>query len=298
LLAVQLKINNDGSYTLHQEAYIKKLLAKYLPNGAPAHVQRNSLPYSDKLTENIIQALTTEGSTTMAPAYPALVRPFQERIGSLMYLSTATRCDITYPVHQLARAMARPTPELMDEIDHLLSYLARHSHVGLTFDAGRARPFEGFSDASWETRFSTSGWVVMFQGCAVSWGSTKQNCVALSSCESEIIALSEAAKDMVYFRKLFRGIDASLVPGATDLFTDNTAARDLSYNPEHHARTKHVERRHFYVRDMVEKFELNVPYVSTHDNIADFLTKVLPAKNFFHLRKLIMNEPGPRSARA
>jgi hypothetical protein len=45
---------------------------------------------------------------------------------------------------------------------------------------------------------------------------------------------------------------------------------------------------------MVEKFELNVPYVNTHDNIADFLTKTLASKRFFYLRKLIMNEPGPR----
>jgi hypothetical protein len=182
----------------------------------------------------------------------------------------------------------------MGEIDHVLAYLSRHSHVGLTFDAGRAKPFEGFSDASWDVRFSTSGWIVCFQGCAVTWGSTKQNCVALSSCESEIIALSEAAKDMVYFRKLFKGIDAAIVPRPTNLSSDNMAARDLAYNPEHHARTKHVERRHFYIRDMVEKFELNVPYVNTHDNIADFLTKTLASKRFFYLRKLIMNEPGPR----
>jgi hypothetical protein len=294
LLAIQLQINNDGSYTLHQEAYILKLLAKYMPNGPPPHVQRNSLPYSDNLSENIIAALSIDGASASAPAYPELVRPFQERIGSLMYLSTATRCDITYSVHQLARAMAQPTPELMGEIDHVLAYLSRHSHVGLTFDAGRAKPFEGFSDASWDVRFSTSGWIVCFQGCAVTWGSTKQNCVALSSCESEIIALSEAAKDMVYFRKLFKGIDAAIVPGPTNLSSDNMAARDLAYNPEHHARTKHVERRHFYIRDMVEKFELNVPYVNTHDNIADFLTKTLASKRFFYLRKLIMNEPGPR----
>ena len=55
---------------------------------------------------------------------------------------------------------------------------------------------------------------------------------------------------------------------------------------------KHVERRHFYVRDMVEKFELEVPYVSTHENPADFLTKPMPnSKRFNELRRIIMNEP-------
>ena len=99
---------------------------------------------------------------------------------------------------------------------------------------------------------------------------------------------------MVYFRKLFSGIDPKLVPGPTDLSSENMAARDLAYNPEHHNRTKHVERRHFYIRNMVEKFELNVPYVSTHDNTADFLTKALTSKRFYYLRKFIMNKPGPR----
>ena len=74
--------------------------------------------------------------------------------------------------------------------------------------------------------------------------------------------------------------------------TDNVGARDLSYNPEHHERTKHIERRHFYVRDMVEKGELTVPYVSTHENLADFLTKPLDSKRFYDLRKTIMNETG------
>ena len=149
-----------------------------------------------------------------------------------------------------------------------------------------------FADASWESRFSTSGWIVKWQGAPVSWGSRKQDCVALSSCEAEIIALSEASKDVVYVRKLISGLDRSAIDGPTNLSTDNTGARDLAYNPEHHNRTKHVERRHFYVRDMVEKFELEVPFVGTLDNIADFFTKALEPKRFLTLRGLAMNLKG------
>ena len=54
---------------------------------------------------------------------------------------------------------------------------------------------------------------------------------------------------------------------------------------------KHVERRHFFVRDMVEKFEIEVPFVRTDDNIADFFTKPMPnAKKFYGMRAKIMNE--------
>ena len=59
----------------------------------------------------------------------------------------------------------------------------------------RAAP-RNMTDASWETDKSTSGWFVRWQGASIAWGSRKQPFVALSSCEAEIIALSEGAKDM------------------------------------------------------------------------------------------------------
>ena len=114
--------------------------------------------------------------------------------------------------------------------------------------------------------------------------------IALSTCEAEIIALSEAAKDVVYLRKLVAGVGAT-EPGPTQLHTDSQSARDVSYNPEHHDRMKHVARRHFFVRDMVETLELEVPYVRTDDNIADFFTKPLKGKKFHAMRRSIMNEP-------
>eukprot|EP00964_Phaeocystis_antarctica_P133354 scaffold97553_cov40-Phaeocystis_antarctica.AAC.1 len=74
------------------------------------------------------------------------------------------------------------------------------------------------------------------------------------------------------------------------LRTDNKAARDLSYNPELHNRTKHVARRHFFIRDdMVEAFELNVPLISTVNNYADFFTKTLKPGSFSSMRNKIMN---------
>ena len=74
--------------------------------------------------------------------------------------------------------------------------------------------------------------------------------------------------------------------------TDNKGAADLAHNPEHHRRSKHIERRHFYVRDMVEAMELSVPLVRTDVNLADFLTKPLKSHHtFYSLRRQIMNEP-------
>ena len=94
----------------------------------------------------------------------------------------------------------------------------------------------------------------------------------------------------MYLRKLVRGLGAP-EPNPTPLATDSKSARDVSYNPEHHDRMKHVQRRHFFVRDMVESFELEVPFVRTADNLGDILTKPMKdAKQFHRLRKFIMND--------
>jgi hypothetical protein len=61
---------------------------------------------------------------------------------------------------------------------------------------------------------------------------------------------------------------------------------------------KHVERRHFFVRECVENHKITVPYVATADNLADFFTKPLPSKQFFALRDRIMNISSDDHARA
>jgi len=96
---------------------------------------------------------------------------------------------------------------------------------------------------------------------------------------------------MVYLRKFISGMTGKQLVNSSVLRTDNKAARDLSYNPELHNRTKHVARRHFFIRYMVEAFELNVPLISTVNNFnyADFFTKTLKPGSFSSMRNKIMN---------
>ena len=283
LLGIEVDYLDDGSIKLHQTNYITTVLKRFLPDGPLKGA--GSLPYSADFMRNVADALALPPG-----AHPELVKPMQERIGCLMYAATSTRPDIAFAVHYLCKCMQRPTPALISETDHVLSYLARHTSAGLTYSPGEHR-LDGYSDASWETAASTSGWVVRWQSAALTWGSRKQKSIALSTCEAEIIALSEAAKDVVYLRKLVRGLGAP-ENGPTSLKTDSQSARDVSYNPEHHDRMKHVQRRHFFIRDMVESFEIEVPFVRTNEQLADFLTKPMKSPKQFHaLRKQIMNEP-------
>ena len=104
------------------------------------------------------------------------------------------------------------------------------------------------------------------------------------------MAASEGAKEAVYFDRLLEELNHS-DGRPVQVGCDNTGARDLAYNPEHHATSKHIERRHFFVREMVENMRIRVPYVRTADNLADFFTKPLPPRVFIEMRDTIMNVP-------
>ena len=111
----------------------------------------------------------------------------------------------------------------------------------------------------------------------------------MSSCEAEIIAASEAAKEATYLRAFAIELGLSNPEDPISLGMDNQAGRDLAYNPQHHARTKHIDRRHFFIREKVEEGVLTVPFVRSIDNLADFFTKSLNAKTFFPMRDATMN---------
>ena len=124
---------------------------------------------------------------------------------------------------------------------------------------------------------------------AISWASKRQPTIALSSCEAEIVAASEAAKEAVFLDRLCSELGFKRGNDPIQLSCDNKAAIDSSYNPENHSRTKHIDRRHYFIRELVEDGKLVVPYVSSAENLADFFTKPLPPAKFFVLRDKIMN---------
>eukprot|EP00965_Chrysotila_dentata_P204847 6182589-Pleurochrysis_carterae.AAC.1 len=174
--------------------------------------------------------------------------------------------------------MSCPTSDMLDAAKRVLYYLSHHRTVGLRYAGTEGTPLAGFSDSDWATRHSTSGHVFMYGRAAITWSSKKQPSVALSSCEAEIIAASEAAKEATYLRTLLKELGED-IGDATSLHLDNKSAIDLAYNPQHHARTKHIHRRHFFIREKVEELELTVPFVrSSTENLADFFTKPLPSR--------------------
>ena len=282
---LNVEIHREGNVvSLKQTSYIERLFSELLPDGIPKRFQSVKTPCDDKLEALVVAAVI---EVDMETVDPKLKERFQSIVGALNYCVSNTRPDVAYAVGQLCRVLARPTPELLACAERVLCYLYRTRQIGLCYVADQ-KPLAGMSDSNWATKHSTSGWVFRFCTAAVSWGSKKQKSVALSSCEAEIVASSEAAKEGVYLKRLLEGLDMHQ-GDAVAVSGDNQAAIALAYNPENHDKVKHVERRHFFVREKVEEGLLSVPYVRTVDNIADFFTKALPKETFFSMRDQIMN---------
>ena len=293
LLSVEITPEENGDVTLRQTSFISKMMSTFAPEGKPSSTfggnynlsshPSSRVPAAAELPAMVLEAVMQEASDIDA----TLLRDYQSLVGSLLYCPVNTRPDVAYAVGMLCRAMGKPTPELYQAGLRVLYYLHHHRSVGLRYQSSRL-DLSGMSDSDWAVHRSTTGFVFSYAQAAISWASKRQSSVALSSCEAEIMALSEASKEGVYLSRFLTEIGLR-APGPIELATDNTAARDLAYNPEHHEKTKHIERRHFYVRELVESGEMVVPYVGTADNLADFFTKPLPAQQFFPMRNAIMN---------
>ena len=108
--------------------------------------------------------------------------------------------------------------------------------------------------------------------------------VALSSCEAEYIASANAACQGIWLSRVLGellGIQAPKVK----LLVDNKSAIALSKNPVHHERSNHIDTRYRFVRDCVDRDEIDIDHVSTADQLADILMKALGRVRFVELRQ-------------
>ena len=126
-------------------------------------------------------------------------------IGSLRYAIDCTRPDIADAVGVLAKFTSKPNFEHWNAMTQLMGYLKRTVHYGLLYQRYPA-VFEGYSDVSWNTllgdSLSTTSYVFTIGGGAISWKSKKQQIIAKSTMEAELIALSSASEEAGWLRDL------------------------------------------------------------------------------------------------
>lgn len=117
----------------------------------------------------------------------------------------------------------------------------------------------------------------MLAGGPINWRSKKQNSVALSTMEAEYATLAEVSKEVVYLKRLLNYIGfEKYVESPIYIFCDNQSTIELSKNAVLHKKSKHIDIRFHFTRELVERKEIEVTYLSTDQMLADILTKSLP----------------------
>lgn len=136
--------------------------------------------------------------------------PYRQAVGALMYLMIGTRPNLAYSIGFLSRSLDNPSAENVVAIKRVFRYIAGTVSMGIVYGSKSYGTLDCYSDADFggcsKTGRSTSGVIVTHAGGAISWLSQRQSMVATSTTEAEIVAANEAAKEIIWLKRLFKDI--------------------------------------------------------------------------------------------
>jgi hypothetical protein len=225
-------------------------------------------------------------------------------VGIFLYLALSTRPDMAHAASVRARAVSNPTYADWLACKRVFRYLKGTASMGLTFGGirGSSSTSSGtggqgvilapaFCDADWAgdttDRRSTTGFIIKVNGSPVSWTSKKQTTVSLSSAEAEYMAAGAAAQEVMWMRALMEEL-GFVQREATVLQSDNQSAIAIASDDVHHARTKHIDIRHHFIREHIVAGTMRLQWVPSADQEADILTKPLGRVLFCKLRDRVL----------
>ncbi|KAJ1588354.1 hypothetical protein NDA12_006582 [Ustilago hordei] len=258
-----IKITRDQeakTMDLEQTSYVKQLLDEHLDKRR----RKSSVPLQD------IPVPETAASIAECKEYPQIV-------GKLLWLSNGTRPDISQAVGVLARYMTQPSREHYNAAQKVLQYLDHTRDIHLQYGSNKQQDFlMAHSDANWASDAtaqckSSSGSAVFVCGNLVAWKSALQRCTALSAVEAEFVAATEAAREVLFFKHLFKAVGIDV--GIPTIFSDNTGTIQVSKDPAQHWKLKHIDTKYHFIRDNVQDGKVRIKYINTADNLADLFTK-------------------------
>ena len=247
---------------LTQELYIGTIFSRF--------EMENSNTVSTPLPKGIIPTKETmEQPKDQVTAY-------QSMIGSLMYLVTGTRPDLAYTISFLAQYSSCPTEEHIKAAKHVFRYVNGTRNLGLFYPYTTTNAINVYVDADFarciDTPRSTSGFIVLYNNCCISWFSKKQSSIPKSTTEAEFIAMSYGTRHIQW---LLKGLtDLRLSPPIT-MHADNTGANFLAVNPQINIRTKHIAVDYFITREVFQDNLFILLKVESTNNRADICTKTL-----------------------
>jgi hypothetical protein len=227
---------------------------------------------------------------------------YRSLIGMLNYLAASSRPDIAFAVHQAARFSANPKLIHEQAVKRIVRYLKGTQDKGIIMNPDTSRGIECFVDASfagdWErsrsddptTVMSRTGFVILYMGCPMVWVSKMQIEIALSTTESEYIALSQAMRDVIPFVNLTDEIGTLYSKRhpkpkvICKLFEDNNGALALANEYKYRPRTKHIALKWHHFRSFVKSGKIEILPIDTKEQLGDQFTKALDEQTFVYLR--------------
>ena len=186
--------------------------------------------------------------------------------------------------------MSNPSKAHFAAAKRILRYVKGTKDFGILYEADRDFNLTGYTDSDWagstDDRKSTSGYVFLLGNKAISWASKKQTTVALSSAEAEYMAATSAACEATWLRKILQDVQQdSKTP--TVIHCDNMSAIAMTKNPVFHSRTKHIEIRYHFIRELVERGEIKMEFCKTEEQLADIFTKPIATEKFIKFRDML-----------
>jgi transposase InsO family protein len=277
---LNMKVSRDRSkrrITLSQEAYIRRIITEFGYD--------NSKPISTPTQTN--DFYLPLDNTDPVPLDSSEKERYQSMIGALLYAANITRIDIAYIIGQLCRYTSKPCAHHMAAAIRVFKYLNYKPDVSLIFGLNpptdpKQITVTGYTDANWandiEKGKSISGGLIRFNGDVINWYSKQQKSVALSTMESEYMAMSSIVCEALWYRFWVSEVFNQTI--TCSIKCDNESAIKLAHSDVIHQRSKHINIRYHHVRDNVKKGRVNIEWVGTDEQQADMLTKALGPGTF------------------
>lgn len=219
---------------------------------------------------------------------------YQQMVGSLLYASGQTRVDISFAVNQLGTVMDGPSPCHLTYAKRVMKYLQGSRNFGLLYPRGMKKiKLEAQVDSDYansKDRRSYTGYVILVNGTPIQWKTKKQKIVTLSSTEAEYVGYTMVAQELVWIQNVIHSTGVEMIDLPTKIYCDNESAITIAKGPAASGRTKHMDVRMHFIRQMIEKKRIVLIYRNTKELAADMLTKNLPRTAFEQHRRELMTD--------
>jgi hypothetical protein len=278
-LGIKVESETSNGYKMSQKAMIDALVDQF--------GLKNSKPVGTPIAEVI------HAAEDMKLLNVSETSEFRTLAGALLWIARCTRPDIGFAVHHMTRKTHAPRICDYKSGKRILRYLAGTSDYKLEVKRsveGEEVCFEVYTDADWASehtdRKSVNAALTYLNGMLVSWHCSKQSLVSLSTMESEFVSASRGIQEAMGCYYMVKELGQPIrLP--IQLRMDNQAAIATIMNEASSSKTKHVDIKHKYVKELYRLKIVLPSYVTTTNMKADILTKFMPTPNFVRLRTMI-----------